>query len=154
MARACWKQASAWAASGTAWRSSKLALEPIRLREHVTPPAGLERRQGLGQQAQPLLDLAGVPRRLGQQDQTERPRQRLPRGHDGRQALVQLCQARRTLALHGQRPAPPACSIPHTERKPLRRRQGQEGLGLCLDRRCLAAAVMQVGRKCWATARL
>ena len=146
MARACWKQASAWAASGAAWRSSKVALEPIRLRQHVTLPAGLQHRQGLGQQAQPLLDLAGMPCGLGEQDQTERPRQRLPRGQDGRQALVHLRQARLALALHGQRPAPPACPMPHIERKPLRSRQGQEGLGLRLDRRHLAAAVMQVGR--------
>ena len=28
----------------------QVALEPIHLREHVTPPASFERRQGLGQQ--------------------------------------------------------------------------------------------------------
>ena len=46
----------------------ELALEPIRLREHVALPVCLERRQGLGQQAQPLRDMAGMPRRLGEQD--------------------------------------------------------------------------------------
>ena len=133
-ARACWKQASACAASGIGLAQQQLALEPIRLRcQHVALPAGLERRQGLGQQAQPLLDLADVPRRLGQQDQTERPRQRLPRGQDGRQALAHLRQARLALALHGQRPAPPDGAIPTQSGNPCVGRQGQEGLGLRLD---------------------
>jgi hypothetical protein len=49
----------------------ELALEPIRLRERVTPPAGVERRQGFGQQAQPLLNLADTSCRLGEEEQTE-----------------------------------------------------------------------------------
>ena len=78
----------------------------------------------------------------------------MPRGQDGGQALVELRQACLALALHGQRPAAPAGAKPHLERKPLRGRQGQQGLGLRLDRRRLAAAVMQGAAQCWASARL
>jgi hypothetical protein len=42
-----------------------------------------------------------VPCGLGEQDQRERPRQRLPRGQNGSQSLVHLGQARRALALTG-----------------------------------------------------
>jgi hypothetical protein len=77
----------------------QFALEPIRLRQLVAPPAGLERCASLGQEAQPLLDVACVPRRLGQQDQTERPRQHQPGGRDGRQPLAELRQAGLALAL-------------------------------------------------------
>jgi hypothetical protein len=83
-----------------------------------------------------------VPRGFGEQDQTERPRQRLPYGQDGCHALVHLCEARLTLALHSQRPTLPAGAISHIERKPLRGRQGQEGVSLRLNRRRLTAAVM------------
>jgi hypothetical protein len=48
----------------------ELALEPIRLRERVTLPASVERRQGFGQQAQPL-NLADMSCRFGEEDQTE-----------------------------------------------------------------------------------
>jgi len=51
------------------------------------PPAGCECRQGLGQQAQSLRALAGVPRCLGEQEQTEWPRQPLPYGHESGQRL-------------------------------------------------------------------
>ena len=57
---------------------------------------------------------------------------------------MELRQARLTLALYGQRPAPPACSYLYPERKPLRGRQSQQGVGLCLHHRRLAAAAMQV----------
>ena len=109
-------------------------------------PAGLHRRLRLGQQTQSLRDLADVPGGLGEQDQPARARQLLPRGQDGRQALAELRQTRIPLALHGPCPPLPAGAIPHEERKPLRRRQGQQGLGLRLDRWHLVAAVMQVAR--------
>jgi hypothetical protein len=54
--------------------------------DEVVPSTGLDRRQGLSQQVQPLGDLSRVPHRLGEQDQAERPRQRLPCGQDGRPA--------------------------------------------------------------------
>jgi hypothetical protein len=77
----------------------QVALESIRLRQLVATPAGFERGASLGQQAQPLLDLASVRRGLGQQDQTERPRQHRPGGRDRRQPLAELRQARLVLAL-------------------------------------------------------
>jgi hypothetical protein len=46
----------------------QLALEAIRLCEQVASLTVLQRRQGLRQQAQPLVDLAGVPRSFGKQD--------------------------------------------------------------------------------------
>jgi hypothetical protein len=58
---------------------------------------------------------------------------------------VELCQACLTLALHGQHPAPPAGAKPDPERKLLRSRQGQQGVGVRLDRRDLASAVRQEG---------
>jgi hypothetical protein len=50
--------------AGRVWDAlpqQELALEPIRLRAHITPPAGLECRQRLDQQAQSFPDLASVP---------------------------------------------------------------------------------------------
>jgi len=125
----------------------EFALKPIRLCMHVAPSAGLKSRQRLGEQAQSLYNLAGVPRRLGEQSQTGWPRQRLPYGHYGCHALVHLRPARLDLTLHGQRPAIPEGSIPYMERKSLRGRQGQEGVGQRLDYRRLTAAVMQVSQK-------
>jgi hypothetical protein len=60
--------------------------------------------------------------------------------------MVHLRQSCLTRALHGQPPALPECPMPHPERKSLSGCQGQKGLGLCLDSRHLAAAVMQNGR--------
>jgi hypothetical protein len=54
------------------------------------PPARLQHRHGLGQQAQPILDLADMPRHLSEQDQTERSRQLLSHGYNVRQALPEL----------------------------------------------------------------
>ena len=121
------------------------ALEAIRLREQVSVSVDLQRRQSLGEQAQPFLHLAGVPYGLGEQDQTARSRQLLPRGQDGRQALTELLQACCALSLHSQRPALTAGPQPHEDRKPLCNRQGQEGFGLHLDRRGFPALVMQIG---------
>ena len=107
---ACWRRAMVQGLLEAGFRLGRIrgglpqqefALESIRLCQHVAPPAGLERCQGLRQQAQPLVNLARLPRRLGQQDQTERPRQQLPCGQDGRQTLAHLRQARLALALHG-----------------------------------------------------
>src|SRR5262252_2758031 len=44
----------------------EFTLEPIRLRKHVTPPAGLERCHGFSQYALLFLDLASMPRSLGE----------------------------------------------------------------------------------------
>jgi hypothetical protein len=95
---------------------------------------------------QPLIILADLPCDLGQQDEVERPRQRLSRRRDGLHAPAELRQASLALALHGQRPATPAGPISPMEWKTLRGRQGHEGLGLRLDRQHVAAAVMQVSR--------
>ena len=96
---------------------------------------------------QSFLDLAGVPCGFGEQDQTEWPRHEVSRGQDGGHSLAHLRQAYRILALHGQRPPPPECSEPLQEWEPLRRRQGQEDLGLRLDCQCLVEALIQVGCK-------
>jgi putative transposase len=77
----------------------------------------------------------------------KRPRQYLPRRQDGRQTLIQLCQACLALALHGQGPTPPACPKSHKKRKSLRCCQGQEGIRLRLDDSGLPTAVKQKGRK-------
>ena len=119
---------------GCTWNGlaeEECALEPIRLREQIAPATLLKRSQRLGQQAEPLGDLAGVPRGFGEQDETERPGQPLSRGQDGGHALAQLRQARLALPLPGQRPAPPTGPKPHIMGKPLRGRQGQERLGAC-----------------------
>ena len=55
------------------------ALEPIGFHEKVPPPARFAGGQRLSQYAQSLVDLPRVACGLGQQDQTERLRQRLPR---------------------------------------------------------------------------
>ncbi len=99
-------------------------MEPIRLREQITPAACLKRPQRLGQQAEPLGDLAGVPRGFGEQDEAERPCQPLPRGQDSGHARAHLREGHLALALHGQRPAPPAGPKPHIVGKPLRGGQG------------------------------
>ena len=162
---ACWRRATVEGLLEAGFRlghirdglaQQQLALEPIHLREQVTRPLVSKHRQRLGQQAQPLLDLAGVPRqpqRAGPDREAVPPR--LPRGQDGGHALAHLCQACLALALHGQRPAAPARPIPHPERKPLRGRQGQEGLGLRLDRRARPGGG-NAGRspRYWANARL
>ena len=49
----------------TGLAQEEFALQPIRFRQQVTPPACLQHRQSLGQQAQPLLHLANMPRGLG-----------------------------------------------------------------------------------------
>jgi hypothetical protein len=59
-------------------------------------------------------------------------RQFLPHGRDDIQSLVHLRQARLALALHGERPAAPACAQSHPEGQPLCRRQGQQGVSLGL----------------------
>ena len=74
-------------------------LEPIRLGEQIPMPVGLQHGPGLGQPPQPVLDLAHMPRRLGEQKQTERVRLRMPRVRDGGHPLAELRQARRILAL-------------------------------------------------------
>ena len=112
------------------------------------------RGRSVRQQAQPLLNLAGVPHGLSEQDQIARPSHTLTRSQDGDQALVHLRHARHTLALHRQYPTLPECGMRHPLRKPLRRGQGQQGVGLHLDYLCLTAIGMEGDHLDAAVARL
>src|SRR5262249_48434825 len=88
------------------------ALEPIGLRKAVTPLACFKEGQALGQQAQPLGDVADGPLYLGEYEQIGRLRQCPPSERHGWHALAQMRQARLAPALPRQnRPAP---TIPRT----------------------------------------
>ena len=146
MARACWRQASAWAASGRDWRRHQFALEPIRLRQQIALPVGLHHRPGFGQPPQPLLNLARVPGRLGEQDQARAtatvpppwPQQGLrPSRSSARPASSWPCMA----SAQPRQQVP----VPTWSGNPCVGCQGQECVGLGLHRRHIAAAVMQPG---------
>jgi hypothetical protein len=80
--------------------------------------------------------------RLGEAQQLQRGRELVLARRMSRKAENAARQARLALALHGQRPTAPAGAKPRMERKPVRGRQGQEGLSVRLDCRRLTAAVM------------
>ena len=87
-----------------------------------------------------------MPRGFGERNQIEGPCQLRPRSQDSGQALVHLCQARLALALRDQHPAAKEGADPRKQGKPLRGRQGQQGVGLRLERGRLTVAVKQDGR--------
>ena len=60
-----------FSADGVRLAQQECPLEPVGLREQAGLSAGLHLRQGLGQQAQALLNLAGVPRGFGERNQIE-----------------------------------------------------------------------------------
>src|SRR5207249_10116103 len=65
-------------ADGVRLAQQECPLEPVGLREQAGLSAGLHLRQGLSQQAQPLLNLAGMPRGFGERNQIEGPSQLRP----------------------------------------------------------------------------
>ena len=110
----------------------------------LAPPSGVHHRQGLRQQVQSLVHLTHLPIRLGELGKNFRHAERCPRGPQGGQALTHLGDALRSLALRGQRPAPEERPQRHVARKPVLGRQGQQGLGVRLDRLPLPAQGMEV----------